>query len=128
MPIRVKHNVLVQISRDTDEKKKTFYPDTNSVQIDTFEKQANGDLSIAAGDTDQLSFGDVVDVRGIYLELSGDALVRINSGTENIPLTLAPSGTKAQLFLEANLSAVEIENQGAEAITGVYCVWGDPTP
>ena len=128
MPIRVKHNVLVQISRDTDEKKKTFYPDTNAVQIDTFEKQANGDLSIAAGDTDQLSFGDVVDVRGIYLELSGDALVRINSGTENIPLTLAPSGTKAQLFLEANLSAVEIENQGAEAITGVYCVWGDPTP
>ena len=110
MPIRVKHNVLVQISRDTDEKKKTFYPDTNAVQIDTFEKQANGDLSIAAGDTDQLSFGDVVDVRGIYLELSGDALVRINSGTENIPLTLAPSGTKAQLFLEANLSAVEVEN------------------
>lgn len=128
MAIRVKHTVLVQISADTDAKQKRYYPDSNTVIHDTFDKQANGELSIPAATTEQIPFGDVDDVRGIYIELTGDAVVRVNGGNDNIPMTLAPSGTKVQFFLEGNLSAVEVENQGASAITGSYVVWGDPTP
>jgi len=125
MSIQVKHSVLLQISRDADGKKKLFYPDTNDVIHSGFDNQTNGSLTIAATSSESLSFGDVTDVRGILIELSGDALVRLNGGTDDIPMTLAPSATKCQFFLEGDLNAVVIENEGATVITGVFCVWGD---
>jgi len=41
----------------------------------------------------------------------------------------AGEGSPAKLFLEANISEVQIENISADtALTGVYVFWGDPTP
>lgn len=128
MAIRIKHSVLVQISRDTDAKKKLFYPDANDVILDGFDAQSSGNLSVPATTIETIPFGDITDVRGLFVEVSGDVVVRLNGGTDNIPITLAPGATKAQFFLEGNLSASVVENEGATTITGIYCVWGDPTP
>lgn len=127
MGIRVKHNVLVQVSRDTAADNKQFYPSSNEVIIDTFDRQVNGSISVAATSSESIAFGDVTDVRGVLIEMSGDFLLRLNGGVEDISVKMAPSGSKAQVFLEADLSGIVIENEAATPITGVYCCWGDPT-
>ena len=127
MSIRVKHNVLLQISRDTLEKKKQFFPDANEVILAAFDSQSNGTLAIPATTSLTLDFGEVTDVRGLYIEVSADVVVRINGSLTNLPITLASDATKGQLFLESNISAVIIENESATAITGVYALWGDPS-
>lgn len=131
MPIRVDHTVTPQISRDTAQKQKLFFPDIGEEAVShaTFEKSSNNILSLDASAVESLSFGDVDDVRGLYLEVSGDCYLRINGSTDNIPVKLPPSGTRAKVFLEADVTAVEVQNLSTtDALTGVYCVWGDPTP
>ncbi len=129
MPLRVKHNVLVQISADIDAKLKRFFPDTKEVIIDAFDRQAQSDLSVAPATTENLSFGDVTDVRGIYLELNAAGKVLLNGGTEEIPIDPAPSSAVAKFFLEGTLSQVQVKNEDAvNALVGVYVIWGSPTP
>lgn len=137
MAIRVKHNVLVQISRDTAEKDKAFFPETKLVTVDGWDRQSNSELNIAGGANENLSMGDVDAVRGIYLEVNRDADVVLNGGSDTIELRLPPGATqggtgandKAALFLNANISQVNVTNTDAtNALQGVYVVWGDPTP
>lgn len=131
MSIRVDHTVAPQISRDTNQKQKLFFPDLAEelVSHSTFDKASSSVLALVASGVESLSFGDVTDVRGIYLEVDGDCYVRINGSFDNIPLKLAPSATRAKLFLEVDLNAIVIQNLSAEdALTGAYAVWGDPTP
>lgn len=131
MPIRVDHTVAPQISRDTAQKQKLFFPDlaNEAVRCDSFQRASNSVLSIATSDTEALSLGDVTDARGLYLEVNVDCYVRINGGIENIPVKLAPSASIAKLFLEADLNAVEVENLSADTVLqGAYCFWGDPIP
>lgn len=132
MAIRLKHRVFVQASRDIAGKQKLFYQDSDlsEVTADNFERMASGNLSIAALATESVPLGDVDAVKGIYLEVSQQCNVRINGSADDIIMTppSGVSGTAAKLFLEAVISQVEIENTNADsALTGVYCVWGDPT-
>lgn len=131
MSIRVQHTLRMQNSRDTDGKDKLFYRDDTlgKVAIDTFDNQMSSSLSVAASTTDSLTFGDLTDVRGFYLEVSGNCNIRFNGATADIPVTLAPGQTVAKVFIEAAITAVTIENTSATTVlTGVYCGWGDPTP
>jgi len=132
MTIRVKHVIAVQTSTDTDQTRKMFYldPDNESVISDSVQKQASGNLEVAIGGSETLSFGDVVDVRGFYLEVATDCRVRLNGSSDNIELKVVKDATpsKAKLFIEADLSQIEVDNtQGTVALTGIYCLWGDPT-
>lgn len=132
MAIRVKHIIAVQTSTDTDQTRKMFYldPDNESVISDSVQKQASGNLEVAIGASETLSFGDVTDVRGLYLEVAGDCRVRLNGAPDNIEMKIVKDATpsKAKLFVEADLSQVEVDNtQGTVALTGIFCVWGDPT-
>lgn len=130
MSIRVKHKVVVQTSLDTDTKRKLFYQDddtTAEVVITAFDQQAGGTLSVAAAASENLPFGDVVDVRGVYLELSGDCSVYINGSPDAIPVKTSSSTEVAKLFLEADINQVTITNTGSTTLTGQFCVWGDPS-
>lgn len=125
--MRVRHTVQVEIARDSDMKRKLFSddPQLSQVVIDTFQHQASSHLSIPAGDTETLGFGDVTLVKGMYLETSVDCLVRINGSADPIPMVKGNGAAK--LFVEADISEVSVENPSAEDIlTGIYCVWGDP--
>jgi len=134
MAIRVKHKLVVQNSSDEDAYEKLFYLEDNSgreVVIDGFDQQANSTLRIPASGSQSLGFGDVTDVRGLYLEVNRDCYLRLNGSIDNIPLKLPPGITaaKAKLFMEADLNAIVIENlDTVNALIGVYCVWGDVTP
>jgi len=128
--MRLKHTVQVQAALDAAMKRALFKDDVAAatVQTDSFTGQANSVLSIAPATLESLSFGDVTLVRGLYLEVDLDAKVRLNGSTDVIQLRKAADGTKAKLFIEAEITAVTVENPGAESIlTGVFVVWGDPT-
>lgn len=131
MAIRVRHTVIARTSRDTDFKHAMFNPevDQSEVVLDTFDKQCNSNLAVPATTKEELSFGDVDAVKGIYLEVLAAAKVYLNSSLDAIELVPGASGQPAKLFLEANISKVEVENEAASGtLEGVYLVWGDPTP
>lgn len=128
--MRLKHTVRVQAALDQQMKRALFNDDATLSQtvIDTFTKQANSVLAIAASSSESLSFGDVTAVKGLYLEVDQNAKVRLNGSTDFIQLRKASGATKAKLFLECDLSQVTVENPVADAaLTGVWVVWGDPT-
>lgn len=130
MTIRVDHTVAPQISRDSNQKLKLFFPDLSSeaVSIDQFETAANSVLSLAASAVESLTFGDVVDVRGLYLEVNQDCYLRLNGSVDNIPVKLAPNASVAKVFLEADITEIQIQNLSTtDLLTGVYVLWGDPT-
>jgi hypothetical protein len=130
MTIRVDHTVAPQISRDTNQKLRLFFPDLNSegISIDQFETAANSVLSLAASAVESLTFGDVVDVRGFYLEVNQDCYLRLNGSVDNIPVKLAPNASKAKVFIEADINQIQIQNLSTtEQLSGVYVLWGDPT-
>lgn len=129
MAIRVDHTVAPQISRDTAQKLRLFFPDLSSeaVSIDQFAGAATSVLSLAASAVETISFGDVTDVRGFYLEVNGDCYLRVNGSVDNIPITLAPNASVAKVFLEVDITEIQIQNiSTTELLTGVYCLWGDP--
>jgi hypothetical protein len=136
MAIRVKHRVWIHAFGDTEEKLTRFAPDPEKQEIITDEqqKQFNGDISVpptTGTPIEQLSLGDIEAVKGLYLELDAAAKVRLNGSIDSldvIPLKGA-STAKAKLFIEANITQIEVENEdGTNPLTGVYCIWGDPTP
>jgi len=131
MAIRVKHNVLVQISADTDAKRKHYYPETKEVVIDAFDKTTNRNFTVASAASEALDLSDITDVRGLYLEVDGDVDVIINGSATPISLKRSSTGTGvvAKLFLEASISSITIDNTaGSSAVNGEMAIWGDPTP
>jgi hypothetical protein len=130
MAIRVKHVVTLQISRDTEGQRKLYWSDevSDQVVIDSLEKSAGSMLAVEPSAIETLTFGDVADVRGLYLEVNAVCLVRLNGGVQSIPLEPAPEAAAAKLFFEGPLTGVEVQNTSTtDALIGLYVVWGDPT-
>lgn len=129
--MRIRHKVNVSITEDTDGKNVLFGPDDSlaEVQIDTYERQTSGRLKILEGATENVPFGDVDAVKGIYLKVDNDCQVVLNGGVEVIQLRKVgtTSTTYAKLFMEADLTQVAIEAPADAVVTGTYCVWGDVT-
>jgi hypothetical protein len=132
MALRVKHKALIQISSDTAQKSKRYFlEDDSSHEVDTEQYQAeiSGDLSIADAATEVLSFGDVQDARGLYLEVSGLCDVTINGA--NVPMAMQPAaGTtaNAKFLIDATITSVSITNNSGGTLTGSYALWGNPLP
>jgi len=130
MAIRVDHTVAPQISRDSAQKQHIYFPDLNveAVSTSAFTKALSGVLSVAVSSADILSFGDIDDVRGLYLEVDQACTIKLNGGVESIPIQPAPTGTKAKFFLEGTVTGIEVTNPSATTVlSGVWVVWGDPT-
>jgi hypothetical protein len=128
MAIRVRHNVLVQISADTDGNDKRFYPTTKEVVIDGFDRQQNKNFSVAASASEAMDIGDVTAPRGLYMECSADVDVVLN-GSETLNMRVAAGQSVAKLFYEGVISSVSVDNTaGASAVTGEFVIWGDVTP
>lgn len=132
MAIRVKHNVLTQISLDTLATEKTYYPTTKEVVSDGFDGQMSSNISVAIAGSLSLTFGDVAAVKGLNLEVSADCVIRLNGSSDDIQLRRKPdaiTGDMATFFIEGDISALIVDNSAGSAIlTGFYVVWGDPTP
>jgi hypothetical protein len=124
--MRVKHTVQVQISQDADQKRKLYSDDATSAQTDTsgYTMQSNSLLSVEPSGLENLAFGDVTLVRGLYLEVDKEALVRVNGAADPVQLRIADGATKAKLLVEAEITQVTVENPSADVLSGVYVVWG----
>lgn len=128
--MRVKHIIQLWLADDAELKQKFFERDAAlaTVVLDGFERPTTGKMAVADAATESIPFGDVAVVRGLYLEADQPCTLRINSGTEAIPVEPGLAGELAKVFLETSLSAAEIEATGGAAVNLTYAVWGDPTP
>lgn len=128
--MRVKHNILVQVARDTAMKNHLFFPDStlNEVVIDAFQKSTNGDLAVDVSQVQELLFGDITTVRGMYLEIDQDVLLKLNDDDVGVRLHVAEGAVNARFFLEGVITRARIDNDSGEAATGIFLFWGDPTP
>lgn len=127
--MRIKHKVNVQIASDADMYNLLFAPDDtrSEVVIDAFARMASGLVKVAATTNEDLPLGDVTAIKGIFLKVDQECEVKLNGGTEIIQLRkpTTSSTVYARLFLEADISQVNINVPGADDLEGVYCVWGD---
>lgn len=127
MSIRIRHNVLLQISKDTDGKDKRYYPETKEVVIDSFEKLSHKNFTVDAVSSETMDLSDIGDVRGLYLEVDADCDVSLNGSLTPLELrkASAATGTTAKLFFEGLVTSLEITNAGASALHGELVLWGD---
>lgn len=127
--MRIKHKVNVRIADDADFKNYLFAPDDalSEVVIDAYVRQVSGKFKITANTNENLSLGDVDAVKGIYIKVDKDAVVTLNGGAETIQLRRSGTTTSdyAKLFLEADISAVNVAAPVTEDCSGWYCAWGD---
>jgi hypothetical protein len=126
--MRIKDKVNIRIAKEAEFKNILFGPDDALAErvVDSWARYASGNLSIDAGETESLSFGDVTTVKGMYLEVTGECQLVINGAD---PIQLRKSGTDAALiakvFIEADISSVTLTAPLTVAVTGIYCFWGD---
>jgi len=133
--MRVRHRVFVQTSQDDDGKQKLFYPDPELQEVvaDGYDQQSSNTFSVAVSSNEDLSLGDLTAVKGLHFEASGDCDIKLNGSADVIELRspAGPTPTTAgpKLFIEGNITQINVTNNDADTVlTGVFCVWGDPTP
>jgi hypothetical protein len=104
-----------------------FAPDDtlSEITIDSFLRQSSSKFTIAATTNEDLPLGDVTAIKGMYLQVDADCIVKLNGGTQEIQLraqgTTSPS---AKLCIEADINQVNV-TAAAAALNGTICVWGD---
>jgi hypothetical protein len=128
--MRIKHTIQLAVADDAAMKDPLFGEVDATlavVQIDGYTGVVSGKIKIDAGEDVDLPFGGVASVCGIYLELDQDCIVTINEGhTITIKRGNTTSGSVAKLFLEATLTAINIEAPAEADAQVTYCAWGDP--
>jgi hypothetical protein len=129
--MRIKHKVNVRIADDADFKNFLFAPDDalSEVIIDAYYRQTSGKFKILMNTDEDISLGDIAAVKGIYIKVNKDAVVTLNGGAETIQMRRAgaTSSDYAKLFLEADITAVNIAAPVTEDLEGIFCAWGDST-
>lgn len=127
--MRIKHKVNVRIADDADFKNFLFAPDDtlSEVIIDAYYRQSSGKFKILMNTNEDISLGDITAVKGIYIRVNKDAVVKLNGGSEEIQLRRsgATSTDYAKLFLEADITEVNITAPVTEDLEGMFCAWGD---
>ena len=127
--MRIKHKVNVRIADDADFKNFLFAPDDSlsEVVIDAYARQSSGKFKIDMNTNEDLSLGDIAAVKGIYIKVNKDAQVKLNGGTKVIQLRRSGTTTSdyAKLFMEADITQVNITAPTTEDLEGVICAWGD---
>jgi hypothetical protein len=132
MTIRVRHTVHAFISEDTEGQQPLHGrqdPGQELQVADEFQRSCGGRIEVAAAGTENVPFGDVQDVRGVWVVMSDSFYVAFNGSADEVHVRRAnaKTGTKARFFIEGDVTSVAIRNANAAAITGKYLVWGDPT-
>ena len=101
------------------------------VVIDNYTKIASGRFSVVALGTEAINFGDVADVRAIYIKADNDFNFRQDGSLTPLRIRRpnALVGTTARMFAESQLTSATIENLSATLVLrGVWMVYGDLAP
>ncbi len=129
--MRVRHKINVRIFDDAEGDDGLFAPSDTlaEVVIDNMQKLNSGRFAIAASDDEDLPFGDVADVRFVFIKADNDFTLKFNGGSEGLAIKRADAvaGTYAKFAAECDVTAVNITNPSAtDVLTGVFAVYGDP--
>ena len=129
--MRIIHTFDIAISDDAEGLEPLYGPQGTRarVTIDTMERYVTGRFSIPVSSAENLSFGDVGDVRYISVRADNDFNVTFNGGAEPIACRRAAdvTGTWAKFAGEFDVSAVNIANPSAtDVLTGVWIAYGSP--
>ena len=129
--MRTRHLINVHVYDDTEGKDKLFGLDDDKaeVKLDGFQRQASGRFEIAVASDENLSFGDVQDVRFVYVKADNDFEVIFNGGVEPVVVKRGSAATTATARFagELDVTAVNIANPSATVVLkGIYCFYGDP--
>lgn len=129
--MRVVHRVYAQLSRDTAQKQQLWFqdPTLSEVVADNFQRCTTGLAEVAVSSQENLSLGDVGDVRGVYLEVNAACRIRLNGSLDPLSMVPAAEGGLCKFFLEAAITQVSVENISTTVVLqAAYVVWGDPLP
>lgn len=127
--MRVKHKLNALVTDDAEGEDVLFGPDDTraEVTIDNMTKLNSGRLEIAASGTESLPFGDVADVRFVWIKADNDFNLKFNGGTEVLNVKRAGTTGYAKFAAEIDVSSVSIVNPSASAVLkAVFMVYGDP--
>jgi len=127
--MRIKHKVNVRVAQDADMYNLLFGPDDtrSEVTIDAYARMSSGMVKVPMNTNENLPLGDVTAVKGIFLQVNQDAVIKLNGGTQEIQMRkpTTASTVYARLFLEGDINQVNIAAPVTADLEGVYCVWGD---
>lgn len=129
MALRLVHELILKLSEDEAGKRVLFERQASDSKV-TFDKWFRHNSStFTVADTTQLSLslGDITSpARGAYLEVDANCDIRLNGSVDPLQVRRQADETApSKIFLNANISAIEVDASQAVEVNGIYVVWGD---
>lgn len=126
--MRIKHKVWINTAADSDMTDLHYAPDEvqRLIQTDAFGQWGGGSFNIEDSDNENLDFGDVDNVKGIYFQCNGNVKLKLNGSTDEITMQKfdSVSGTVCKFFIEATLTSINVVNATGAAVAGHFHIWG----
>jgi len=130
MSLRQKHKVWVNTSRNTGMTDLVYGPGETDrlVEHDSFDQWDGSKIDLAESANVDLNLQGIINCKGIYIQMNGDAKVTINGS--DTPLQLrrygSTTGVVCKLFVEADITSVNVENPSGSgaAMAGHFHAWG----
>jgi len=128
--MRLKHKMWLNLAIDTDLKDLVYGPAETErlIQTDAFDQWDGAKINLADGDNADLSLAGITNVKGVYLQIDGDAKVKLNGSSDAIQLRryATTTGIVCKLMLEADITAINVENPSGSgaAMSGHFIAWG----
>ena len=114
MAVRIRTQIIVVASLDSDENQKQFARDASSLTtvIEEFDLEQSGELELAGGEADYtLEKGKVITGQFLYIETTGDLTIKLDGEAVGHKIGIPGSGTKAKWAIRSEfLSAPKITN------------------
>lgn len=129
--MRVKHTINPVITDDAEGKDILFGLDEDKAEVvvDGMQRYVAGRFEIPASGNENLTFGDVTDLRFIFVKADGDFNIRMNGGVEVFAVRRASTatGATARFGGEFQLTALNVANPSALVVLrGIWSGYGDP--
>lgn len=126
--MKIVHELLLHISQDAAQLQSHFLRSSpaSRVTIETYAKHTSGDFSVADAASETLTLGNVESpAKGLYLEVAADCAVYLNGSGDAIQMRKAANAAYAKLFLECDITSVQITADQGSDVSGTYVVWGE---
>jgi hypothetical protein len=129
--MRIRHTINPIITDDAEGKDVLFGLDADraEVVVDGMQRYVSGRFEIPAAGNENLSFGDVNDVRFLFVKADGDFNLTFDGTIGPIPFRRASvtTGSTARFGGECDVSSANIANPSATVVLrGIWTAYGDP--
>ena len=129
MSIYVKHKIRLQIAKDSNFKTLRHQDsDTDSeVLLTAHDRDGGYGFTIAESPAEEaIVFGDVANVKGVYIEADQNIGLKINGSASAIMLAKGSTatGTLAKFFIEGTITSLTLVGASGATATGYIVFWG----